>query len=150
MSLEQILNYYPVSGRIASSGQPRADQFGAIAEAGFDTVINLALPTSKGALVDEGGIVTRLGLAYLHLPVSWEAPRLEDVALFFAVMGALENRRVWVHCALNMRVSCFLYLYGRHVLGQPEEEAGRPLRAIWHPAGPWQALITEAEKAFGA
>lgn len=150
MSLQDILNYYPVDERIASSGQPGADQFADIAAAGYQAVINLALPDSRAALADEGSIVSGLGLAYLHIPVSWESPRINDVKLFFGLMQALAEQRVWVHCAMNMRVTCFLYLYGRHVLGQPEEEAGRAMRAIWKPQGPWLDLIAAAQEAFGA
>ncbi|MEJ2760481.1 MAG: protein tyrosine phosphatase family protein [Gammaproteobacteria bacterium] len=148
MKLEEILNYYLVTEDIASSGQPGADQFAAIAGAGFEAVVNLALPDSRGALPGEGKIVTALGMTYFHIPVSWEAPRVEDAELFFNVMQALKGRRVWVHCAMNMRVSCFLYLYRRHVLGEPEAEAARPMREIWQPQGAWCELIEEVERKF--
>jgi len=148
MNLEEILNYYPVCDHIASSGQPGADQFSAIVGAGFDAVVNLALPDSRGALPGEGKIVTALGMAYFHIPVSWEAPRVKDVELFFAVMRALQGRRAWIHCAMNMRVSCFLYFYRRHVLGEPEEEAAWPMREIWRPQGAWRDLMDEMERKF--
>lgn len=148
MPLADILNYYPVDDRIASSGQPGSDQFGAIAAAGYQAIINLALPDSRGALPDEGGIVAALDMAYVHIPVSFEAPRLEDLELFFALMRALEGKRIWIHCAVNMRVSCFLYLYRKHVLALTEEEAAWPMRDIWQPQGAWQALIEAADRRF--
>jgi protein tyrosine phosphatase (PTP) superfamily phosphohydrolase (DUF442 family) len=148
MNPEEIINYYPVDERIASSGQPGRDQFGAIAADGYQAVINLALPDSRGALSDEGSIVSALEMAYFHIPVNFEAPHLEDLELFFDLMRALEGKRIWVHCAMNYRVSCFLYLYRKHVLGLPEEQAARPMHEIWQPQGAWQALIEAADRRF--
>lgn len=148
MSLRDIINYYEVDDRIASSGQPGREQFGAIAAAGYQAVINLALPDSRGALPDEGGVVSALDMAYFHIPVNFETPRLEDLELFFDLMHALGGRRIWVHCVMNYRVSCFLYLYRKHVLDLPDEQAVRPMREIWQPQGGWLALIEAAERRF--
>jgi hypothetical protein len=52
-SLHEIPHYYLVSDRLASSGQPTQEQFQNIASAGYEVIINLALPTSKGALPEE-------------------------------------------------------------------------------------------------
>ena len=39
-----IHNHYRLTDSIASSGQPLEDQFKEIAEAGYEAVINLAMP----------------------------------------------------------------------------------------------------------
>ena len=50
--LNAVLNYHQISERIGTGGQPTPDQFKAIEEAGFQTVINpvsythLTLPTT--------------------------------------------------------------------------------------------------------
>ncbi|WP_217651847.1 protein tyrosine phosphatase family protein [Hydrococcus rivularis] len=103
--MQEIVNYYQITDKIATSGQPTREQFQKIADAGYESVINLALPSSKNALADEGTIVAGLGMAYFHIPVVWEAPKLDDVRLFFDVMKSLSDRKVWVHCALNMNES---------------------------------------------
>ena len=41
--LNTVLNYYQISERIGTGGQPTSEQFTAIQEAGFQTVINLSL-----------------------------------------------------------------------------------------------------------
>jgi len=146
--LRDIINYYEVDERIASSGQPGREQFGAISAAGYQAVINLALPDSRGALINEGGIVSALDMAYFHIPVNFETPRLEDLELFFDLMRALEGKRLWVHCVMNYRVSCFLYLYRKHVLDLPDEQAALPMREIWQPQGAWRELIEAAERRF--
>lgn len=47
MSLQDIVNYRKISDPAASSGQPEEMQFKDIAEAGFEVVINLAMPNYK-------------------------------------------------------------------------------------------------------
>lgn len=107
-------------------------------------VVNLALPTSANALPGEAEEVTRLGLPYVHLPVPWEQPELAHLQQFFGVLDAFAGRRVWVHCALNYRVSAFVYLYRRLRRGEAEAEASYPMRTIWQPNPVWQAFIEQA------
>lgn len=146
--MNQITNYYAVTDNLATSGQPTAAQFEAIAAAGFEAVVNLAMPNSDNALPHEGAIVTGLGLVYIHIPVKWEAPTVANVELFFGVMRALAGKKVWVHCALNWRVSCFVYLYQKHILNLPEEQARFPMNKIWQPDGVWAQLITDVAQTF--
>lgn len=146
--MNTIKNYYQVTEYLATSGQPTREQFQEIAQAGHEVVINLALPSSDSALPDEGAIVTGLSMVYLHIPVIWDAPQLEDLELFFAMMGSLEKRKVWVHCALNMRVSCFVYLHQKLVLKLPEAQARYPMSELWQPNQVWQQFIQDAEAAF--
>lgn len=118
---------------LATSGQPAASDFAAMAAQGYGTVINLALPTSDNALPDEGAIVTGHGMNYVHIPVRWEEPRVEQYLHFAGVMRATARGKVWVHCVLNMRVSCFVYLYRRHELGLEDAEARRYMDPVWNP-----------------
>ena len=104
MSIENILNYIQVSDRIASSGQPEAHQFEDIADAGYEVVINLAMPDSKNAIPEEGNIVASLNMTYLQIPVPFNAPDVSHLRDFIKVVRSLSHRRVWVHCAFNYRV----------------------------------------------
>jgi hypothetical protein len=40
-----------------------------------------------------------------------------------------------------MRVSAFVYLYRRLVLGEDEATAAFPMREVWTPNGVWRAFI---------
>ncbi len=133
MALEDIYHYEQVTDNIGSSGQPTADQFQFIKAAGFDAVINLALPDSDNAISDEGSIVTALDMSYFHIPVKFDNPTSEDLRTFSGVMQALGERRVWVHCVVNARVSAFLYVYLHRVLGLPEAECRTGLLDRWQP-----------------
>ena len=138
MAVEDILNYIRVSDRIASSGQPEASQFKAIAETGYRAVINLAMPDSPNAIPEEGHIVSAHDMVYLHMPVPFEAPNIEHLTKFIRLMEALSNEKIWVHCVLNKRVSAFLYQYQRLVHGESLEEAAKVMLTSWKPDPVWQ------------
>ena len=60
---------------------------------------------------------------------------------FFEAMEHHKGRRIWVHCAANMRVSAFLGLYWRIRQGWPEHRAFALLREIWEPNVVWTEFI---------
>lgn len=143
--IEELLNYLPISDTLGTAGQPTADQFIAIRAAGYEVVINLALLTSTNALPNEGALVTAQGMKYVHIPVVWESPERDDLERFFAVMDENRGRKVLVHCALNMRASCFVYLYRVLRLGVPDEVARRDVLAIWEPDDVWRQFVDEMQ-----
>jgi protein tyrosine phosphatase (PTP) superfamily phosphohydrolase (DUF442 family) len=137
-----IYNYRQATPKLATSGQPSEDQLAAIAEEGYEVVINLALHDDAGySLRDEAASVTTLGLEYIHIPVRFDAPTTGDLARFFAAMAAHKQQRVWVHCAANKRVTAFLGLYLCVCEGWPEDTAFVLLREIWQPDDVWSTFI---------
>jgi len=88
-------------------------------------------------------------MTYHPIPVVWGAPTLQNLADFFAAMQANAGRRVFVHCALNMRVSCFVFLYRVLQQGEPQSIARADLERIWQPNGIWQAFLRQAGQAYG-
>lgn len=137
-------NTYQVSDCLWTSGQLSEQDIAALPALGIQTVINLALPTSSNALPGEAELISVLGLNYFHIPVVWEAPRLEDLHTFFAILDALKGTKVWVHCAKNMRASAFIYLYRKLHLKEPEEQASFPMQVVWTPDATWQRFIDNA------
>jgi len=89
----EIYNFLQVSDAIATAGQPTAQQFADIKAAGYEVVVNLALPASTNAITNEQKIVEDLGMDYVHIPVIWEKPTLEDIERFFNVMQANTNKK---------------------------------------------------------
>jgi protein tyrosine phosphatase (PTP) superfamily phosphohydrolase (DUF442 family) len=147
--LSEIYNFRAVGDTLGTAGQPTQEQFRLVREAGFEAVINLALPTSDNALANEGSVVTGLGMSYVHIPVDFGAPTARDFRAFCGAMEAFEERPVFVHCAANMRVSAFVFLY--RVLRQrvAMAEAERDLHALWQPNGVWSRFIQEQLKSHG-
>jgi uncharacterized protein (TIGR01244 family) len=141
MPLEDIRAFLMFPEGFGTSGMPTAPQFQDIAQAGFRTVINLALPTSDNALPNEGDLVTRAGMAYVHIPVLFDAPKASDYEQFERVMNAVRPQPVFVHCAANMRVSAFMFLYRVRNGLAPRDVAESDLRKIWDPDGVWREFI---------
>lgn len=143
ISLSDIYNFRSLGEKLATAGQPTETQLHQVREAGFEAVINLALPTSDNAIPNEGSIVTGLGMSYVHIPVNFQTPTSKDFHGFCRVMQAFDDRPVFVHCAANMRVSAFIYLYRVLLKQVPISEANRDLYAIWHPDDVWSKFIQE-------
>ena len=138
--LANIRAFLPLSERLATSGQPDAPQLAAIGAAGYEVVVNLLPP--QEALPNEADMIASCGMEYVQIPVEWNAPTLDDLERFFAVLQARADKKVFVHCAANKRVSAFLYLYRVLHQGMAEEEAAKDMRRIWSPNETWQQFIT--------
>ena len=137
-----IYNYRAVDESLCTSGQPSVAQLGSVAEAGFTTVINLALHDDpRYSLPDERGTVHALGLTYVHIPVQFPAPTEADLLAFFAAMEAHRGEKVWVHCAANMRVSAFLGLYRVIRQDWQRERAFELMHGLWQPDEVWSSFI---------
>ncbi|MDH3208227.1 MAG: protein tyrosine phosphatase family protein [Gemmatimonadota bacterium] len=149
--LTSVRNFQEVSEQLASSGQIGYDQIPLLTEAGYEVVINLAIADEERN-GREGFLVAQEGLTYVHIPVDWAAPTLEDVEMFFDVMGANEGRKVYVHCFANMRASAFVYMYRTLVEGVPEDEALATMNEVWDPweLEQWGGLIERARAEHGA
>lgn len=139
--MDSIQNFVQIHDRLATAGQPTPEQFTVIRNAGYSVVINLAVPTSEGAIANECEIVESLGMQYFHIPVTWENPTIEDFEQFSTVMQTHSNQAIFVHCAKNMRVSAFVYLYRRSRENISEEQAKADLNKIWRPNSIWQAFL---------
>jgi protein tyrosine phosphatase (PTP) superfamily phosphohydrolase (DUF442 family) len=135
--IDRILNYLPVSEKLATGGQPTEDQIRSIAEAGFEVVINLGLHDTEYALPNEGSLVREVGMEYIYLPVDWENPTRERLLAFIDVMEENSDRVIFLHCAANMRVSIFLALFRILRDGWSPDQALQDVMKIWVPNPIW-------------
>lgn len=142
-ALTEIYNFLPIDALWATAGQPTVEQFAAIKAAGYEVIINLGMPDSPRAVPNEAAVVAAQGIDYVAIPVVWDAPTAADLAAFFAAMQAHQDKKRFVHCIANMRVSAFTLLYRVLVLGVPVEEARQLLHQIWEPNPIWQQFIDE-------
>lgn len=119
--MKSILNYIQVTDNISTSGQPTKKEFKHIAKNNFDVVINLAMH-NKGALKKEDKIVSKLGILYIHIPITWKKPEINRLKTFLLLLKTLEeeNKKVFIHCIMNHRVSAFIYQYKKSILNQED------------------------------
>jgi len=144
MAIDEIKAFVAVSAGLGTAGQPTEAQLAEVAQAGYEVVINLGLLDPRYCLADEAGLTRSLGMAYHHIPVDFQAPRREALNEFFRVRDASRDRRVFVHCAANYRVSSFVALYGQARLGWSAAKGDAHIRRVWQPNDTWQRFIDEA------
>jgi len=143
-------NTHQVFDWLWTSGQLSERDITRLPELGIEAVINLALPTSTNALHGEAEFIAQQGITYVQIPVIWEKPELHQLQQFFGTLKTLEGRKVWVHCAKNMRVSAFVYLYRKLCLAESEDTAAHPMREVWVPNEIWQEFIDDAVSGYPA
>jgi hypothetical protein len=61
-------------------------------------------------------------------------------------MDIVKDKKVFVHCAANKRVSSFIALYGETKLGWSREKANATLEHIWQPDEVWHSFIAHARQ----
>lgn len=143
LDLGAIYNFRRLGADLITSGQPSEEELAAVARAGAEVVINLALHDGPYSLPDESGTVEGLGLIYEHIPVIWERPTRGDFDRFCEAMARHRDRRLYVHCAANMRASVFMALYRVLRLGWRLEDALTDVYEIWEPNETWQAFMEQ-------
>jgi len=134
-------NIFVVSPRLVTSGQPSAKALSDLKEQGFEAVIYLAPPTVADAVRDEQAIVTRQGLTFINIPVRFDNPTEADFETFASILQGLGNRKVLVHCQVNLRASSMVFLYRSIVLKEDPRVAYEGVAGVWVPDGPWRRLI---------
>ena len=121
--LPHILNWRRISGRITTSGQPSEAELAEIKSLGVTHVVNLGPHHNKGALEDEPGTVSGLGMTYVYIPVEFDHPTDADFDAFRHALENLKETTIHVHCIYNARVTAFFYRYARSGQGLPGARA---------------------------
>jgi len=142
-------NVVPISARLVTSGQPGAAALSQLSALGFGAVIYLAPPTVPDAVPDEADIVRKQGLEFVNIPIAFGQPTEADVESFIAAMNRLGDRKVLVHCQVNMRASSMTFLYRVIVGREPPEQAYESVAKVWSPQGPWKRLLVAQLRKAG-
>ena len=141
-NLKKIFNYYKVPDLFETSGQPNNKQLISIANGGYEAVINLAPNTTiEGRIINEEAILKSNNITYIHIPVDFNNPLDEDFNKFVAVLEQNKHKKIWIHCAANMRVSASVFKYSIDVLGLSPKNIEEDLEAIWVPNKTWRSFL---------
>ena len=143
-SLEDIQGFLQIAPGLSTAGQPTAEQFPLLQADGAELIINLAAPGSPDFLPNEEALVHSLGMRYLAIPVDWNHPSQANLDSFFVALDVNRGRKIFVHCARNMRVSCFVFLYRVLILGEDVVRCRADLEKIWQPNEIWTAFMQAA------
>lgn len=143
--LPEVLNWRRWNEDISLSGQPTEEQLARIKEMGVTHVVNLGPHSNKGALKDEAGAVTSLGMVYHYIPVDFANPTTDDFVKFCSIVAQLAGEKLHVHCIYNARVSAFFYRYAKEGMGGSEDDAFTLMEGIWRPGGVWAHFIGNSD-----
>lgn len=138
--MKNVLNYIKVNKKISTSGLLTKKDIEKIGQKGFDVIINLSVDDDR-SLAHEGKIVAKNGMVYIHIPISWTKPQKDRMHLFFHILDGFikEDKKVFIHCMKNYRVSVFMYLYKKDVLREKNVKFIAP--KDYKPKKVWRKLV---------
>ena len=135
-----ILNYLVLNEQLITGGQPSQDSFKKLSKKGVVVVVNL-LPSHQNFIDNEEFLVAENNMDYIYIPVEWDNPKATDFNSFVIAMKKHQGKKIFVHCAMNMRVSAFIYLYRVLHDNFHKEKAKESMEKIWKPSGTWAEFI---------
>tara|TARA_B100000401_G_scaffold216791_1_gene146333 strand:- start:194 stop:637 length:444 start_codon:yes stop_codon:yes gene_type:complete len=140
--LEEIYNFYKIPKLFNTSGQPTEEQLIMLANNGYEVIINLAENCKIGCFeIDEKNILESQRVTYIHIPVKFNKPTQLNFNEFVDIIHKFKNKKIWVHCAANMRVSAFVYKYRRDILNLNHNKIFSDMKAIWNPNDIWNSFL---------
>ena len=134
-------NIVPISAHLVTSGQPSPAALAQLGTLDFGAVVYLAPPTVPDAVRNEAAILERQGIAYVNIPIRFDNPTEEHFASFVEVLSKFPDRKILVHCQVNMRASTMVFLHRVIVGKESSEQAYEAVARVWSPQGPWKALL---------
>ena len=134
-------NVILISPLLVTSGQPSAQALASLGQSGFQAVIYLAPSSVPDAIKNEPELLSAQGIEFVHIPIPFGSP---DESHFLTVSAALErlaNKKVLVHCQVNMRASSMVFLH-RVIRGNEDPAvAYEAVARVWSPSGAWRKLL---------
>ena len=140
--MKKIYNYYRIPNLFETSGQPSGEELKSLAKEGFEVVINLASKSIlNGKIINEESILRSLQLTYIHIPVDFDNPTEKDFKKFVLTIQKYFNKKTFIHCQANFRVSAFCYKYRKDILKQEHKKIIKDLNAVWFPNKTWKSFL---------
>ncbi len=135
-------NVVAISPSLTTSGQPTAQALAHLKEQAYEAVIYLAPPTVSDAVKEESVLLAKQGIEFINIPIVFSSPSEADFQEFVRHMQRLGQRKILVHCQINMRASSMVFLYRSIILKDAPDKAYESVIRVWSPQGAWRELIT--------
>jgi protein tyrosine phosphatase (PTP) superfamily phosphohydrolase (DUF442 family) len=96
---------------------------------------------NRNTLKNEDKIVSKNGMMYIHISITWKDPEIERLKLFLEILKTLQdnNKKVFIHCIKNYRASVFIYHYKKTILKQKNVKLIAPKK--FRPNKKWKRII---------
>lgn len=121
-ALAGVVNAQQVLPNLVTSGQPGANHFAALKEAGLDLVLDIRDPMEPRG-IDQSQLLRDLGIEYVNITVSAGSLTDETLDRITEVLRGAAARSTLVHCASGNRVGGALIPYLMLDHGFAEEDA---------------------------
>lgn len=142
LTLSKINHFQFIHKHLFTSGCPEPTDLLSIKEYGVSTLINIALIEEDRCIPHEDKRCLEIGLNYIHLPISFDMPSVDQCILVLDLIDHLvKEQMVWVHCQDNLHASCLMYLYRQYYMDIDIATAQELLHEIWEPNETWTGLI---------
>ena len=150
-----VQRFHAYNAMLASSGQPKRNQFASIAAAGYKVIVNVAASDSNpDAIRDEKQLVEQAGMEYYAIPISWQKPDINQVMASVKLLETLQEKPTLVHCYVNSRASLVAYLLRSKRDGASNADEIETMTKIWKQnrgyeyenSPEWQFVLEDAKK----
>lgn len=122
-ALASIKNLQQPNNTQFASGQPKAQEFSALKEAGILHIINLR-PKSETPDFNEEKTVTENNMRYHNIPIASLADLTqENVKALDKLLKQIGNEKTLLHCASGNRVGAMMALRANWLQGKSVEES---------------------------
>jgi protein tyrosine phosphatase (PTP) superfamily phosphohydrolase (DUF442 family) len=98
---------------------------------------------------DEPELLKQRGIEFVHIPIPFMEPTQEHVVAITRTLQRLKDKKVLVHCQVNLRASVMVFLYRVITLREAPTHAYEAVSRVWSPEGPWRTLVVEQLKKHG-
>ncbi|WP_320818992.1 protein tyrosine phosphatase family protein [Thalassolituus sp.] len=138
MKNSEVFNYKKINDFISTSGQPSKEDFRKIKEDGFELIIDLApIDYERYSIQDQPEVLRVLELPYIHIPVDFKSPAIEDYEYFSNTLKKNYGKKIWIHCAANYRVTVFFSIWAEKNLDWTEDHSKKLIDSIWKSDPNW-------------
>lgn len=134
-------NVVTIDERLVTAGQPTPRALTTLASLGFEAVIYLAPAGVFDDVPEEPALLGSQGIEFVHIPVPFDAPAEEHQQALSSALLRLQDKRVLVHCQLNMRASTMVFLHRVITRHEDPALAWEAVTRVWSPRGPWRQLV---------
>jgi protein tyrosine phosphatase (PTP) superfamily phosphohydrolase (DUF442 family) len=136
--------FHVIDDRLATGAQPAAPDFAWLRAQGYDAVVNLNTPSARNYVADEEALVNALGMAYVAVPTDCSVLTPDKYDRFDVAMQGLDGKRVFVHCAANIKSSGLVHIFRVRRRGEAAAAALEDIEQLGVELEPkWQAFFTE-------
>jgi len=125
-----IPNYVELLPRIGTGGQPTEEGMKLLAEKGYKSIINIRSSSEQFDMAGEEKLAMQLGLRYYMVPFVAREPSEAQALAFNALMSALRDNKVFVHCGSGNRVGSLMMIYLALEEAMPADKAEQEAKKV--------------------